>query len=248
MDILLAKPPQDAATIRTLRRGIGVVALALPVVLTVGNILLARRFTLLGSISGSYYTAMRDVFVGSMCAIGVFLICYRYEKRDDRLSTLAGVLAIAVALFRTTSGDPTVKLTSTDTAIGWVHQLSAVALFVVLAYFCFFLFTRTDSAKQPSPRKRLRNRLYRACGGVILACMGLAALANALPAAARDTIKPLFWCEAIAVLAFGAAWMVKGETIFRDAQADLAAVATGPMHPTPLAGSTSMTDSVHVDG
>jgi hypothetical protein len=125
MDMLLAKPPQDAATIRTLRRGIGVVALALPVVLTVGNILLARRFTLLGSISGSYYTAMRDVFVGSMCAIGVFLICYRYEKRDDRLSTLAGVLAIAVALFRTTSGDPTVKLTSTDTAIGWVHQLSS---------------------------------------------------------------------------------------------------------------------------
>jgi hypothetical protein len=68
----LPAPPQDAATILRLRRGIGIVGMALPFVLTIGNALFVHRFTLLGSISGSYYTHMRDVFVGGLCAIGVF--------------------------------------------------------------------------------------------------------------------------------------------------------------------------------
>jgi hypothetical protein len=40
-----------------------------------------------------------------------------------------------------------------------------------------------------------------------------------LPASAHDTFKPLFWCQTIAVLAFGAAWLVKGETLFRESRA-----------------------------
>jgi len=53
------------------------------------------------SMSGSYYTHMRNVFVGSMCAIGVFLIGYRRSRVDNWLSTFAGILALLVALFPT---------------------------------------------------------------------------------------------------------------------------------------------------
>ncbi len=218
MNSLLPKPPQDALTVRHLRRGIAYVAIALPFVVAIGNMLFARRFTLPGSISGTYYTDMRDVFVGSLCAIGVFLICYRYDKVDDRLSTVAGILAIGVALFRTTPNRQTTTVTTTDTVIGWVHLVCAVALFLALACFCFFLFTRSDPAQRTS-RKRVRNGIYYACGGIILAAIALAAASTALPGSLYDTLKPLFWCEAIAVVAFGTAWLVKGEKIFSDAAA-----------------------------
>ena len=92
---------QDAATVTRLRLGVGVIAGALPFVVLFGNMLFAHSAIWLGSISGSYYTQMRGVFVGSLCAIGVFLIAYRYDKWDDIWSTVAGGLAIVVALFPT---------------------------------------------------------------------------------------------------------------------------------------------------
>ncbi|MEV5767327.1 DUF998 domain-containing protein [Micromonospora sp. NPDC052213] len=210
------KPPQDAVTLRRLRLGIGTVGIALPIVLTVGNAMLTGRFVLLDSISASYHTGMRDVFVGGMCAIGVFLVCYRYRKVDDVLSSIAGVLAIAVALFPAATGAPRGTLTPTDVTIGRLHQVSAAALFVLLAVFCIFLFPQTGSTVPATGRTRARNGIYYACGGIIIGAIALAVASNALPFSVRDTLKPLFWCEAVAVLAFGAAWLVKGEAMFRD--------------------------------
>ncbi|MFG3705838.1 DUF998 domain-containing protein [Micromonospora sp. NPDC047670] len=205
-------------TIRRLRLGIGTVGIALPVVLTVGNALLTGDLRLLDSISSFYYTDMRDVFVGAMCAIGVFLICYRYRRLDDVLSTIAGVLAIAVAVFPAATGSPPGALTPTDVTIGRVHQVAAAALFLLLAAFCIFLFPRTASTAPATGRTRVRNGIYHACGIVIIGAITLAVASNALPDSTRDTLKPLFWCEAVAVFAFGVAWLVKGEAMFSDSQ------------------------------
>ncbi|MEV0809575.1 DUF998 domain-containing protein [Micromonospora sp. NPDC050200] len=210
-------PPQDMVTVRRLRLGIGVVGIALPFVLTAGNALFAGRLTLLESISGAYHTAMRDVFVGSMCAIGVFLVCYRYRPLDDALSSVAGVLAVVVALFPTASGAGDGPVSGTDVLVGRVHQVCAAALFLLLAGFCLFLFTRTDPAVVPvTPEKLVRNRVYRVCGAVIVVAVALAPASTLLPDAVRETVKPVFWCETVAVLAFGIAWLVKGEAIIRD--------------------------------
>ncbi|PZG02691.1 DUF998 domain-containing protein [Micromonospora deserti] len=217
MDPVPVRPPQDAMTVRRLRLGIGVVGIALPIVLTAGNALLTGRVTLLDSISGFYHTGMRDVFVGGMCAIGVFLICYRYRRLDDALSTVAGVLAVAVALFPTATDAPAGTLTADDVIIGRVHQIAAAALFVLLAVFCLFRFPASEPSGAARGR-RVRNGIYYACGGLILSAITLAVASNALPEATRDTLKPLFWCEAVAVLAFGAAWLVKGEELFRAAR------------------------------
>ena len=66
--------------------------------------------------------------------------------------------------------------------------------------------------------KKIRNRIYRICGVVILACIALIGLYFWLP---RDTgisaIKPVFWLESIALWAFGISWFVKGETFWKDA-------------------------------
>jgi hypothetical protein len=206
------KPPQDAVTVRRLRVGIGSVGIALPIVLTAGYALVAGRPALLGSLSGYYHSPMRDVFVGGMCAIGVFLISYRHRRPDDLISTIAGVLAIGVALFPTATGDPT----DTERLVGVVHQVCAAVLFLLLAVFCLVLFTRSDPTVRPDPVPG--NRFYRTCGYLIVAAIVLAVASNALPDDVRDTLRPVLWCEAVAVFAFGAAWLARSDAIFRAAQ------------------------------
>jgi hypothetical protein len=83
-----------------LRRAIGLIGALLPIVLPLGNCLSTGRWLLLPSVSSYYYSDMRNVFVGSLCAVGVFLICYRYQQWDDVLSNLAGFFAIGVAFCR----------------------------------------------------------------------------------------------------------------------------------------------------
>lgn len=194
-----------------LRRCIGIIGIALPFVLAIGDLLLTGE-GLRSSISGYYYTGMRDVFVGSLCAVGVFLFCYRYERPDDRLGNVAGAAAIGVALFPT---NPAAASGAGHSVVGWLHLAFAVVFFVSLAWFCLFLFTRDDGA--PTARKSVRNALYRTCGVVILACLVLAAVSAAfVPDELADTVHVLFWLESAAIVAFGVAWFVKGDTVLRD--------------------------------
>jgi hypothetical protein len=209
------RPPQDAVTVRHLRLGVGSVGIALPVVLVVGHAIVARRLTLLDSLSGYYHTELRDVFVGALCAIGVFLISYRYRWPDDLLGTVAGGLAILVALFPTTVGAPAHTVGPGDRIVGVVHQVAAAALFVLLAVFCLVLFTRPDRVGVPPRRSAVR--FYRICGGVILLAIVLALAGSQLPAEVRHTLKPVLWCETLAVFAFGAAWVAKSDALFRAA-------------------------------
>jgi hypothetical protein len=210
------KPPQDAVTVRHLRLGLGSVGIALPIVLLVGHLMVARRLTLLDSLSGYYHTEMRDVFVGSLCAVGVFLIAYRYRRPDDTLGTVAGILAIAVALFPTTVDAPAGTTSHSDRLVGVVHQVAAGALFLALAVFCLFLFTRAD--RDGLPPKPSAVRFYRACGTLILVAIALALASTQLSAELRHTLKPVLWCETVAVFAFGAAWVAKSDALFRAAQ------------------------------
>src|SRR5215217_9747410 len=82
-----------------LRRAIGFIGIALPFVLVLGK-LVVDGDGMLTSISGYYYSGMRDVYVGSLCAIGVFLLSYRgYGFIDDIAADIAAAGAFGVALF-----------------------------------------------------------------------------------------------------------------------------------------------------
>ncbi|MFI7429593.1 DUF998 domain-containing protein [Micromonospora sp. NPDC049836] len=223
------KPPQDAVTVRHLRLGVGSVGIALPVVLVVGHQLVTRRLTLLDSLSGYYHTELRDVLVGALCAIGVFLISYRYRWPDDLLGTVAGGLAILVALFPTTVGAAAGTVGPGDRFVGAVHQVAAGALFALLAVFCLVLFTRPDRAGVPPRRSAVR--FYRLCGGLIVLAIALALASTQLPADVRHTLKPVLWCETLAVFAFGAAWVVKSDALLRAAEP--AGTAPGAARTTP---------------
>jgi len=179
-----------------LRTGIGIIGVALPIVLVIGNITLERHLGILDSMSAYYQSVMRDVFVGSLWAIGIFLICYRYDHLDDIASTIAGASAIVVALF---PNPP-------------MHQLSAACFFVILALMALFLFRRTDQ-ENPELRKQQRNTVYLICGIAIVLCLVLIVVVNFLPGNSwLQPLHPILALEALASFAFGFAWFVKGGT------------------------------------
>lgn len=195
-----------------LRRAIGIIGMALPVVLTVGNLLLNGR--LLHSISGYYYSDLRDVYVGAMCAIGVFLLSYRgYGRVDDLVSNVAAVAAIGVALLPTT---PARDATAADQVLGVLHVVSAAVFFLSLAYFCLVLFRRTTGEDPTPERKVKRNGVYLVCGVVILVSLALIVVTGMFFQGVTHELRLTLWLEFAASFAFGLAWLTKGELILPD--------------------------------
>lgn len=195
----------------TLRRAIGVLGVSLPILVAVGCVVIGSCSGVQPSISDYYATEMRDVFVGVLFAIAWFFFSYRgYERRDDVAGDAACVLAMAVALFPTSSPNAAVRV---------VHFASAALLFSVLAYFSLALFTKSEPGVPPTPEKRMRNRVYRTCGYVMIACIVLAAVYGAfLQGTALSRLRPVFWLETFALWAFGISWVTKGEMLLKDSE------------------------------
>jgi hypothetical protein len=210
---------QDATTVKRLRVGVGLIGISLPIVLPLGNSLLSAHLGLLDSLSGSYYTHMRNVFVGGLWAVGVILICYRHSPREDRWSTIAGLFAIVVSLCPTWPPSSLVPHPSAaENVVGAIHTVSAAIVFASLAFFCIRLF-RDDG----EPDGELRKRLYLVCGLVILACIVMILVTALLHWGGVAGLTPLFAGESVSVFAFGLAWFVKSDAI-----ADLAQLAGRP--------------------
>ena len=197
-----------------LRTAVGAIGIALPFVLALGKMLFESP-GLQNSISDYYYTGMRNIFVGSLCAIGVFMLSYHgYDRGDDIGGDFAGLFAIGVALCPTT---PEVDVRSYDRILGILHLVFAGGFLLTLAYFSLVLFRKTDPRKIPTPRKLQRNSVYKACGYAILACLALIAVAKLVPLSSMiERLNPVFWLESLAIVAFGLSWFTKGEAILGD--------------------------------
>jgi succinate dehydrogenase hydrophobic anchor subunit len=183
----------------------------------------------LESISHYYYTRVSSVFVITLSLLAFFMIVYKgKEPIDFYISLFAGVFALLVVLFPTNNitdicGDSTKKyavtiLPKSDFRM-YFHYTVAGLFFLCLSYMSFFLFTKSD--KSPSKRgskKRIRNRIYRTCG-ILTVLVILILFAKSLKIIPSEYFKeyPLtFWMETLAVESFGFAWLVKGETLFKD--------------------------------
>ena len=200
-----ARGPDDViVSYLTLRKVVGALGMALPVVVAVWG--LALGSPLLPSISDYYTLETRDAFVGILFTVAWFMFTYHGPDRKDNIAGNGACLfALGVALFP----DSGTKL---DQA---VHYGSAAALFLVLAYFSLCLFTL--SGPEPTAAKRRRNRVYRVCGVAMLVSIALIGVYKLLLAGGPlDRFKPVFWLEAAALWAFGISWAVKGEAILRD--------------------------------
>jgi hypothetical protein len=197
-----------------LRKAVGIIGLALPFVLAFGKILLGGH-GIERTISDYYYTDMRNVFVGSLCAIGVFLLSTRgYDRQDEIAGQLACVFAIGTALFPIA---PDEGATHEAVIIGKLHWSFAALLFLTLAYFSIILFTKTNPDKPPTSRKLLRNKLYRFSGYTIVVCILLIGVVSIKQL--KTLVTPfdvVFWLESCAIVVFGVSWLIKGETLLGD--------------------------------
>lgn len=214
----------------SLRKAIGILGVCLPIVLVFGNWLVFRSQAIEDSISYYYYTGMRGVFIGTLWAIGIFLLSYRgYDEMDAIAGRLACIFALGVALFPTARDRGTCDLLhllrlehggcDTEHIVSFVHATCAALLFLSLAYFSFFLFTQTHPGRkhEMTNRKRERNKVYYVCGTIIVgSILGILVFYMGLNLRSIGGIPSLFAFESIAVIAFGVSWLVKGEFILQD--------------------------------
>ena len=206
-DATMVKDPDQNLVISylSLRRLVGVLGMALPLVVMLWGFTICGCTRVLPSISDYYSLRTRDAFVGILCAIACFLFTYRGFDDDSRYGNLAAIFAIAVAL-SPSNGTPLEQK---------VHFVSAAGLLLVLAYFSLRIFTR--SGGHQTPRKLVRNRVYRVCGVLILVCLVLIGLYKSFwEHTGLSRWRPVFWLETLALWSFGFSWFVKGETLWRD--------------------------------
>ena len=191
-----------------LRNAIGWIGILLPFVLMGGLFLIFNEKVIQKTISQYYHTGMRDVFVGSICAIALFLFFYKgYNKWEDRTATLAGFFAIGIAWFPTTQSGPL------DLA-GKIHLICASVFFIILAGFSLFFFTIT--AAHPTRRKVKRNIIYVICGVIMIVCLvSIVIFYNFFLTDNPDSYF-VFWAETVTLIAFGVSWITKGGTLYPD--------------------------------
>lgn len=211
---------EHKTSLYSLRKTIGILGLALPI------LLLAAHQDLLSSMSHYYYTAGSVFFILILSAFGLILINYKgYPKKEGELlsdrfvTTAAGICILITVLVPTKSENPLGQLYFTGSPylfghesngfLGAIHLLSAALFFILLGYMSYFKFVLNHNASES------RNRLFKRCGIIVWASVGALVAIFALEAILGinfDTIIPAytFWIEWVAVYAFAVAWLVKG--------------------------------------
>ncbi|MGC2638110.1 MAG: hypothetical protein WA294_13085 [Acidobacteriaceae bacterium] len=207
-----------------LRSAVGWIALGLPWVLLFWSVAVAPNWVwaplpadgaarpwLPASISAYYYTPMRNVLVGCLCAIGFFNLCARgYEWRDELAGIVSALCALGCAFCPTY---PPGGGTPLQNRLGAAHNYFAELFFLTLAIMCLVLFRSTAANRTTTRNKRRRNLVYSICGRIMAIC-GIADFFfhRMRPIPHWGPIGSIFCCEMIALEAFGVAWLVKGKS------------------------------------
>lgn len=232
--------------VRNLRFTLAVIAFGLPIVLVVGDVTLAyfgenpdlQGFQFRTSISAYYYSPMQSVLVGSLCAMGVFMIAYPgYDRFDSTVTLVGGAGAIAAALLPTTLGcqecDPVwVTAESLDSWVAascslygplqpaaWVYSLhlaGGILLFVSMGLLTGGSFRVARPHHDPNDSgKQRRNEIYKRVSQRIFAILALLALLFVLDL--FDVDAPIVWLtevggfflvEVVMLWLFAYAWWI----------------------------------------
>jgi hypothetical protein len=232
---------QYAVDYRELRTWIGGIAASLVIVVYLGNWAIFSHHVLAclvpgshlpGSLSGYYYTHMRNVFVGAMCAMGVFFVAYKgFDCREKWFTNVAGYAAIGIAFCPTTPPQGHVLAASNPcgpvSPVGYVPSRYAAdlghahAFFLTVLFTMVFLmlrrFTRTDPGQTPGRRHSTRSRVYQVCAGLIAAdgliVLAMTVVTHFAPSVLRGSTW-LLYAEVVAFAVFAFGWLVKGRAGF----------------------------------
>ena len=216
------RPPTGRDTSRYVRSYLimrvllGALGVLLPFVLVLGDglVLDGDPFPR-SSLSAYYYSGMRDVFVGALSALGVFLVTYKVAERtlDNTLSTLAGIAVGIVALLPTGLPDDLEEPTPLQDLLGvstveTIHYVAAAVFIGSLAVISFFFGVR-EGSRPPRPgcqSPAFWRRFHWACAGAIVVSL----LWIAVTQLAGGPSRSLLVGQVVAIWAFGASWLAKG--------------------------------------
>ncbi len=206
-----------------IRKIIGLLGIALPILIYVFH------GELLSSISHYYYSRSAVFFIAILSAFGLLLISYKgYEKdkdteifSDNLITHIGGISALLVVLLPTTCiGSNSVEITNMcllqnyplfghdNEIIRLIHLASAGVFFFTMGYMSIFRFTKGKLTDE----KKTKNRIYRVCGIAVWISIGILAIETIFQNF-HFTEYDVFIFETVSVVAFGIAWVVKGEAI-----------------------------------
>lgn len=210
----------DVFTYRRIRRAIGYLGICLPILLVCLPLFSFFKTPIQFSISHYYYTNFREVFTGTLFAVGLFLIKYKGHgnksvwKNDNLLTNIAGFMAIGVALVPTNPENASAKIYTfipySHEWLGWLHYGFAAMLFLIFSLLAINVFTIGQEKETNLPKSAVdENNIYRFCGYSILVFIIM------VPISAKFKIFPystlLF--EALSLFVFGVAWLIKGRAL-----------------------------------
>lgn len=208
-----------------MRTAIGAVGILLPLTLIlIDRVALKGGILARGSLSAYYHSGARDVFVGTLFAIAIFLITYKVFEHhwDNRVSTVAGIAALGVALFPTARpADSDLPLTGLQERLGeslvrGLHFTFTLTFILSIAAICI-LFGRQATG----PWKRFH------WGCVVVIAIAIVFVIGTNAVGRFDDYSMLLG-EWAAVWAFGASWLVKGALSMPPVQAAVAKLGVAP--------------------
>jgi len=198
-----------------LRTSMAVLAISLPVSLFFVSYGL-RKYGLLGSMS-EYYTRQgfeRDLFVGMLSCIGLFLILYEgYSNLENRVLDLAGVLLIGVAFVN--MDKEVIEVWGYLIQVKWklgklglsVHGLCATGFFLCMIYTTTVLSGQTLVDRDDKVRCKWLLRYWTV--STVMATAMVASLVLHQLEVAIFYKKTVFWIETIGVVSFAIFWLMK---------------------------------------
>jgi len=195
------------------RRALGILGITLPFLVLFFGKLGQNSPGWFYSISATFYTNAAPVFIAIMGAVGLFLVTYDlYSTLDRVINKLSGLFALVVAFIPcgATKMERVGLLYIPVKVSAVIHNISAAVFFLLLAFNILFLFTK--SSGHPTPEKLKRNVIYRFCGIGILAFIIIQIITSIAKLDGPYTLIN----EAGMLLCFGIAWLIKGETLFKD--------------------------------
>jgi hypothetical protein len=205
----------DVSSLKAYRQALGILGMALPIADLLFGVVFCAGYTRsgFGSISATHYDPQYLLFEGLVVAVGMFLIFYRgHDIKDFWISTVAGTGALVLSFFPCDIYDEAATwnfIMAPMAVTSKFHYFGALVFFLALFWIVEFQFTKTRKADFPTKMKRLRNRVYRICGWVMLGGLAVGFLGGKVISWGHW----IYFGEFVALEAFGVAWLVKGEAI-----------------------------------
>lgn len=210
----------EILTFRRIRKAIGWLGISLPFALVILSLIPFFKTNVQNSISYYYYTNLREVLTGVLCAVSLFLIRYKsfenpvFWKNDDKMTSLAGIMALCVALIPTNPDNCSEKIYTLIPVcanfLGQLHYILAAIFFTIIAIISIKIFTIGQNVDKDIKISRFNeNNIYRICGWAIMVFIIMIPICDLLNLFRRSTLI----LEALSLIAFGIAWLIKGRAL-----------------------------------